>query len=143
MNLTAAQIEFISNSLTFHGLENEAIKEDIVDHICSTIEASHHINFELAYEEAIQKLGGYYNIKELQKETKQLLHSKTIIRIKRGTFLAGFGMIVFFAIGLIFKMFHWPFANIALLLGLSVFLFAYCPLIIYTKYKQSIFNYQS
>lgn len=143
MNITAAQIEFISNSLVFHGLENEGIREDIIDHICTTIEASDHTDFKLAYEEAIQKLGGYYNIKQLQKETNQLLHTKTIVRVKKGLFLAGLAMIVLFAIGLIFKMFHWPFANISLLLGLAVFLFVYCPLIIYTKYKQSIFNYQS
>ena len=140
MNVTEAQIEFISNSLVFHGLENEEIREDIIDHICTTIEASAHTDFKVAYEEAIEKLGGYYNIKLLQKETKQLLHTKTIIRVKKGLFLTGLAMIILFSIGLIFKMFHWPFANMALLLGLAVFLFGYCPLLMYTKYKQSIFT---
>ena len=140
MNVTDAQIEFISNSLVFHGLENEGIREDIIDHICTTIETSEHTDFKIAYDEAIEKLGGYYNIKLLQKETNQLLHAKTVVRVKKGLFLSGLVMIILFSIGLIFKMFHWPFANIALLLGLVVFLFGYCPLLMYTKYKQSIFT---
>ncbi|WP_420574325.1 hypothetical protein [Kordia sp.] len=143
MMVTEDQIEFISNSLEFHGIVSESIKEDIIDHICTTIETSDHTDFESAYQEAIQKLGGYYNIKQLQLETKQLLHSKTIIRTKRGLYLSGMTMVFIFSVGLIFKMFHWPYANMLLILGLTVLLLAYCPLFFYIKYKQSIINYQS
>ncbi len=143
MNLTEDQIEFISNSLAFNGLKNKDIKEDIIDHICTTIEASNHTDFKTAYEEAIDKLGGYYNIKLLQKETKQLLYTKTILKTKRGLYFSSLAMVLLFSIGLIFKMFQWPYANIALLSGLSVLLFIYLPILFYNKYKQSIINYQS
>lgn len=143
MNITDEQIAFISNSLEFHGLQSESIKEDILDHICTTIEASNHTNFEQAYEEAIQKLGGYYNIKQLQSETKQLLHAKTMLKAKRGLFFSGLAMTVVFSTGLIFKMFHWPYANIMLLVGFSVLILIYFPLFFYAKYRRSIINYQS
>ena len=89
MNITQDQIEFISNSLEFHGLQTKNIKDDIIDHICTTIEESNHTDFTLAYEEAIQKLGGYYNIKQLEKETKQLLHGKMLLKTKRIQYIIG------------------------------------------------------
>ncbi|EDP96312.1 hypothetical protein U8527_09375 [Kordia algicida OT-1] len=138
MKLTDAHIEFISNSLEFHGLQSESIKEDILDHICTTIEASQHTNFEQAYEEAIQKLGGYYNIKQLQTETKQLLHAKTMLKTKKGLFVSSLAMTVVFSVGLIFKMFHWPYANMMLLVGFSVLILIYFPLFFYAKYQRSI-----
>ncbi|MEM6687109.1 MAG: hypothetical protein AAF617_15115 [Bacteroidota bacterium] len=143
MNLTAAHIEFISNSLEFHGLQSESIKEDIVDHICTTIENSAHTDFAVAYEEAIQQLGGYYNIKQLQQETKQLVHGRMYVRLKRIQFIIGVLMIVTFSFGLVFKMFQWPYANFALILGICILVFLFTPLVLYTKYKQSTLNYQS
>ncbi|KAB8152903.1 hypothetical protein EZY14_010960 [Kordia sp. TARA_039_SRF] len=143
MNLTEAHIEFISNSLEFHGLQSESIKDDIIDHICTTIENSEHHDFRVAYEEAIQQLGGYYNIKLLQKESKQLVHEKMYVRMKQIQFIVGILLIITFSLGFILKMFQWPYANFALLSGLSILLLGYTPIYLYIKYKQSLFNYQS
>jgi len=143
MNVTEEQVEFISNSLEFHGLQHQDVKEDIIDHICTTIESSNHIDFMLAYKEAIQKLGGYENIKQLQTQTKQLLHGKMMEKTTKIQYISGVCMLVVFSLGLLFKMFHWPYANITLILGTIIFVLIYVPLYFYIKYKKSILNYQS
>ena len=76
MNLSEQQIEFISNSLTINGINSEALKEDIVDYICTAIEVETPQNFESIYSRIIEQFGGYYNMKEIQKETTYAAYSK-------------------------------------------------------------------
>ncbi|MEM6721832.1 MAG: hypothetical protein AAF611_21065 [Bacteroidota bacterium] len=143
MNVTEAQVEFIANSLEFHGLQNQAVREDIIDHICTTIEASNHTDFMSAYQEAIQKLGGYENIQQLQTQTRQLLYGKMMVTTVKIQYISGICMLIVFSLGFLFKMFHWPYANMTLLLGIMILVLIYMPLFFYIKYKKSILNYQS
>lgn len=56
---------------------------------------------------------------------------------ERPMHLAGFLGITLTTLGVLFKVFHWPGANVMLLSGMAVLAFAYVPLFYYMRYKTS------
>lgn len=143
MNLTENQITFISNSLELYGINNQDLKEDILDHICTYIETSNEVDFEKIYYEAIEKFGGEYNLKQLQRTTNNLVLAKILMKTNKTIYISSYVMLLCFIIGFVFKVFHWPYANATLLMGVCIFLCISLPLFLYNKYKLSNIEYQS
>ena len=69
MQIEDKHVEIIENSLKFQGIKSEALKEDLVDHICTYIESQDSNDFNRLYQEALQKFGGYSSFQNLQLET--------------------------------------------------------------------------
>jgi len=75
MILSDNQIEYIETNLKFYGIESEALREDVVDNICTYIESKDTGSFAELYAEALEKFGGYFTIKNIQNETRQQLYA--------------------------------------------------------------------
>lgn len=135
MTLSDEQIEYIETNLTFYGVAEGTLKEDLTDHICTYIEQSEHTDFETAYKEAIQNFGGHYAMSSIQRQT---LFATTLKKQKiRTGILYTIGFIAVFSIstGFIFKIMHWPGASVITLSGFMLLNLVVLPLFFYDKYK--------
>ena len=138
MILTDNQIEYIEANLKFYGVASEALREDLLDHICTFIEKSDGSDFETVYQQALQRFGGYSVLAGLQKETHCQLYEKQNIRRKRGIYFSGFLAAFLLSTGVLFKLFHWPFAGIILFLGFIAMNIILLPLFFFQRYKNAI-----
>lgn len=138
MKLSDKHIKFIENSLELYGIKSEALKEDLLDHICTYIENQESNDFDTLYQEALQKFGGYSSFQNLQLETTLQKFASQAIRLKR--VLHGVGTIAALLIsaGLLFKWMHWPYASILLFSGFVLLILVVIPLYFYDRYKSSI-----
>lgn len=137
MTLTDENIEYITNNLKFYGITDTSLKEDLTDHICTHIECYNGTNFEKAYQEAIQNLGGYVSLQNMQKDVneKKLIHS--ILARKRAFFLLSTFNIMLLALGMLFKLNQWPFSSVLLAIGFSILIFGTIPFAFYNRYQLS------
>jgi hypothetical protein len=55
--------------------------------------------------------------------------------MKRSVYLLGFLTSLLFSFGAMFKMMHWPFANILMFTGFLVLNFGFLPAYFYKKYR--------
>ncbi|MBU2929462.1 hypothetical protein [Winogradskyella psychrotolerans] len=141
MELTEKHITFIDNSLSLYGVESKDLKEDLLDHICTYIENQDSDDFNMLYQQALQKFGGYANFQNLQLETNHQKLAKEIITVNKLKFSAGFLVIVLLVISLVFQMMQWPYANAYLLGAILVSVVVILPAHMYAHYKKSIHKY--
>lgn len=137
MILSDAQIEYIETNLTFYGVVQNSLKEDLLDHICTHIENSGQDEFETAYTEAIQKFGDHYAMGVLQQQTLvTVMLQKNRSRI-RAIYISAFFCAMFISTGTIFKMMHWPYGSMLLVAGFIVLNLIFMPVFFYHRYKLS------
>lgn len=137
MQIEDKHVDFIENSLKFYGIKSQALKEDLVDHICTYIESRDSNNFNALYQEALQKFGGYSSFQNLQLETNFQKFAKQTKIINNLIFVVGLAMVLLLVIGSLFKIMHWPFASVMLIAAILLFAFVVIPLIFYSKHKKS------
>ncbi|WP_040252598.1 hypothetical protein [Psychroserpens mesophilus] len=138
MILSEQQIEFIETNLVFYGIDSKELRADILDHICTYIEANESNDFDTLYREALQKFGGYASFQNLQRETDLQKFAGEIITINKLKFAAGFIIILLLSISLMFQMMQWPYANVWLLAAILVTILVILPIHFYTRYKKSV-----
>lgn len=141
MELSEKHITFIENSLSLYGVDNKDLKEDLLDHICTYIENQDSEDFNLLYQQALQKFGGYTSFQNLQLETNHQKLAKQIIRVNKVKFSFGFIVIVLLVFSLVFQMMHWPYANAWLLGAILISVLFILPAHFYASYKKSIHKY--
>ena len=141
MELSEKYIEFIDNSLTFYGVKDKALREDLVDHICTYMENEDSNDFNQLYQQALRKFGGYSSFQNLQLETNYQKFAKKIITINKVKFSFGFAVILLLVMSLIFQMMHWPYANAWLLVAIAISILVILPIHLYSKYKLSIHKF--
>ncbi|WP_400075530.1 hypothetical protein [Winogradskyella sp. R77965] len=141
MELSEKHIAFIENSLTLYGVEDKDLKEDLVDHICTYIENQDSNDFNILYQQALQKFGGYTNFQNLQLETNHQKLAKQIITVNKLKFTLGFVVIALLVISLVFQMMQWPYANAWLLGAIIISVLVILPAHFYASYKKSIHKY--
>jgi len=136
MTLTEEQIDSIRNILIAEGIQNESLTDDLLDHICCVVEVlvKRGKSFEDAVNEAIVDLAPNGLI-ELEIQTRYLLNSKRIIIMKKLMYSAGFIGAVLISLGSLFKIMHWPSANILVISGMIAFLLFFVPLFALDRYK--------
>jgi hypothetical protein len=141
MELSEKHIDFIENSLTFYGVKDKELREDLVDHICTYIENEESNDFNLLYQKALQKFGGYASFQCLQLETNYQKFAKQIITINKVKFSVGFMIIMLLVMSLVFQMMQWPYANAWLLGAILLSVLVILPIHLYSKYKISIHKF--
>lgn len=137
MILTDLNIAYIETNLKFYGINNQNLKEDLMDHICTHIERYNGNDFETAYQEAIQNLGGYTSFQLMQKESNEKKLIQSFLVRKRAFYLTSTFNIMLLALGFLFKLNQWPFSSVLLALGFGILVFISIPFAIYNKYKHS------
>ena len=134
MILTDNQIDSISCDLDVLGIKSSELKDDILDHICSDIEARKGINFDEAYQTVIKKFGGNQAIEQIQKDTDYLLNYKRTLLLKRALYISGFIVSFLMSTGIMFKVMQWPFAGMILLIAFVLLNFVLLPIFFYERY---------
>ncbi|MBP9151000.1 MAG: hypothetical protein KBF73_01820 [Flavobacteriales bacterium] len=137
VELTEQQIELISAYIKQNGVAQDELHDDLLDHVCTSMEnrISQGESFEEAFHYTLN-LFGPGGLKQVQNETFELLTEMNAI-MKKLTF--GFGLTSTFLLlaGTIFKLMHWPGANVMVLLGTGLLVLGYLPLILAHKLKES------
>lgn len=141
MILSEQQIEFIEKNLMLYGVKSKDLREDLLDHICTYIEASDSSDFDSLYQEALQKFGGYASFQNLQRETHLEKFARELISLNKLKFTIGCLASLLLVFSLVFKMMHWPFANIMMVCATLVFALVILPIHFYTKYKKSVHKF--
>jgi hypothetical protein len=141
MKVTDQHIEFIETNLKLYGVKSKDLREDLLDHICTYIEANDSNDFDTLYQEALQKFGGYSSFQNLQLETNLQKFAQQAIRIKRMLHLISTVAVLLILTGLLFKMMHWPFATILLFTGCIIFILIVIPTFFYDRYKSSVHKF--
>ena len=135
MSLTEEQIEYISRNLEFYGISSDELREDLLDHICTHIETSDQNDFDSAYNEALQKFGGYAGVGKVERDTYLMVTFRSNLKRQKIVYIIGFIATFTLVLGFLFKIMHWPWASIILFSGFLILLFGYIPLYFYQRYK--------
>ena len=115
MKLSDKHIDFIENSLKFYGVKNKALKEDLLDHICTYIENEDSEDFDTLYQEALQKFGGYSSFQNLQLEANLQKFGNKVVLLNKLSFSIGYLVVLLLVLSFLFKIMHWPYANIIMI----------------------------
>ena len=137
MTLTDLNIAYIETNLKFYGINDQNLKEDLMDHICTHIECYNGNNFETAYQEAIQNLGGYSAIQNMQNTINEKALIQSFLIRKRAYFLTSTFNVMLLALGFLFKLNKWPCSSILLATGFGILIFITIPIAFYNRYKHS------
>lgn len=139
MNVSEEDLEYINTNLEFYDITDSELKENLLDHICTSIENSNEHDFQNAYNNAIRNFGGYGALQIMQHKIreKQLIRS-ILFRKKIWYMLSSFNLMLL-AAGFLFKLNQWPYSTFLLATGFLVLVFASIPFYFYERYK---FNYQ-
>ncbi len=135
--LSDEQIDYIFNDISARGVEMESLQQNLVDHICCIIERDLEENgdFGSFYEKTIKT---FYKdaLWEIEEETLQLLIFKNYYTMKKIMIVSGMASVLGFIAGAIFKVMHWPGANVLLLGSILLMCFIFLPVLFVLKVKE-------
>jgi len=139
MKLSDEQVEAIRNHVIKSGVQLESLQEDVLDHLCCVLEDSRDstLTFEKKLQQAINDLAPH-GLAKLQKETVFLLNSKKLMHMKKLMYLVGLGSSMTLAMGLCFKLLHWPGGDELLTYGFISFTLLFLPMTMIDKFKVKI-----
>lgn len=136
--LTDENIAFIYKDLQARGLTMEGLIDELLDHICCTIESDIHqgLSFEKAYDNLIRSLDKN-TFKEIQHQT--ILSTNLKFQKMKNTMIS-FGVLgtLLLVLGVLFKTVHLPGGSIGLSLGTLLIVFGFLPLFFYSTYKEQL-----
>lgn len=135
--LNEQQIDLISAYIRQHGVAQDELHDDILDHVCTSIE---HLmdqgdSFEKAFEKTI-KLFGPGGLKQVQQQTFELL-TEMNETMKKVAFAFGLTSAILLLAGTSFKLMHWPGAGVMVVIGSALLVLAYLPMLLWHKLKES------
>ncbi len=144
LSLTEEQITFIENDIRVRGITSPDLSIDLLDHICCLIEneLDEYRNFETVYEQTLL-LFGEKGLKEIQDETNRLLTFKHYYFMNATMKISGYVSSLMILIGSIFKIQHWPGANVLILVGVFFLAVVFLPLLFILKFKSTEENNRS
>ncbi len=137
-HLSESELEYILNDIKKKGVTNEALQQDLLDHVCCMIEQglSEGGDFKNYYQVTITSF--YTNhLKEIEEEAELLIKFKNYYTMKKIMIVSGIFSASSFLIGSLFKIMHWPGASILLVLAIAFFSFLFLPLIGIFKGKEA------
>lgn len=135
--LLDAHIDFIRDDLRSRGIENEALLEDIVDHVCCLLETSlqDESEFHNMYHQIIANFYGK-SIVDIEKETQLLIQFKNYYAMKKTMLYSGAFASIALVAGLVLKFTHSPGAAALILSGIFIFGFLFLPLMVLLKSRE-------
>jgi hypothetical protein len=138
LSLTEEQIAFIENDIRVRGITSPDLSIDLLDHICCLIEneLDEYRNFETVYQQTLL-LFGEKGLKEIQDETNRLLTFKHYYFMNATMKISGYVSSLMILIGSIFKIQHWPGANVMILVGVFFLTVLFLPILFILKFKST------
>jgi hypothetical protein len=137
MELTEQQVELVLSHLRSKGLAMQSLEDDLLDHVCCMIEQRNETkSFDEVFKEVMLEFSAD-ELRMVQKETNRLI---TLLKLKTmNTTLRISGLVSAISIltGSIFKIMHWPGANILFVIGMFLMAVLFLPLFFALRYKQA------
>ena len=135
-NLSEEEIDFILDDLRAKGIENDDLRDSLLDHICIILEQemSENDDFKEHYSEILPRFFKD-ELSEIQTETNNLLRFKHFYAMKKTLKIVGLLTAIFTVIGAILKTFHLPGAGVMIVLGGFFLSFIFLPLLIVIKFR--------
>lgn len=136
--LNSSQVDRVNDELILYGATYGELREGLLDHVCCMVEElieSEALDFDQAFERAIKQFD-LSQIRIIQESTLYLLNTK-INNMKKTVGIIGILTALMTIFGVVFKLNHWPGANILLVLGLAITSLVVFPLMMYLT-SQSI-----
>lgn len=136
--LNDEQVAFIEADIRRRGVFIRGLQEDLLDHICCLLEnrMGHDEPFEKAYSSILVDFGEE-GLQGIQDETTYLLTHKYREKMKKLMFGSGLSAAVLLTAGPIFKLQHWPGANVMLLVGILLLALFFVPLWFTLRFRES------
>lgn len=135
MIISEENMQYIETNLKFYGITESDLKDDVIDHICTHIEQSNETDFEEAYQQSIQNLGGYVTLQLLQKEINEKALIKSFLIRKKGFFMISTLNLMLLSAGLLFKLNQWPYSSWLLATAFGMIVLVTVPLFCYNRYR--------
>lgn len=128
--LNSDQTALIGTLIQMNGVKDKSLIIDLHDHMCSQVEAAMELgqSFESALTIALSAFGER-GLRHVQDETYAILKSNTL-NMKTITFGVGTAAAAMLLFGTSFKIMHWPFANILIVLGAANMIMLFLPLLL-------------
>lgn len=144
LSLTDEQIAFIENDIKVRGITSPDLSIDLLDHICCLIEneLDEYRNFDLIYQQTLL-LFGEKGLKEIQEETNRLLTFKHYYFMNATMKISGYVSSLMILVSALFKIQHWPGANVLMLTGVFFLSVVFLPLLFILRFKSSEENNRS
>jgi hypothetical protein len=135
--ITEQHIDYILDDIRRNGIETEDLQFNLLDHICCLAEQnlSDDGDFEAFYRQTIQQ---FYRkeLRELEEETLLLLTFKHYYTMKKITIAGGVLAVLAYVSGSLFKIMHWPAANIMMTAGILLMTFVFLPMVFILKARE-------
>jgi hypothetical protein len=134
--LNKRQAEMIALDVEKAGIRISNLSDELMDHICCELESE--MNLGKSFEDAYEKIKKQIDIRSLQKieENTRYLTDKNYKIMKTTMKITGNISLILIALGTISKIFHWPGAGIALLLGFVLLCLLFFPSAVYLNYTE-------
>lgn len=135
-NLTDEQIDLIAEDIRVRGVFSQSLQEDLLDHICCFIEEQDDERpFDEIYRLALDAFG-QSGLQGVQDETLYLINRPYLTKMKKIAFVsAGLSAVALIG-GAMFKIQHWPGANMMLIIGILVLAMFFIPYFFYVQMKE-------
>jgi uncharacterized membrane protein len=139
VSVTDKQLDFILDDIIAHGIVTEDLQYNLLDHICCIVE--NEMNTEEDFFKFYERILPRFftdELREIQDETDKLLTFKYYYAMKNTLIKSGLISVVLTLLGLLFKIMHWPGANMMFVLGVAIFGLLFIPLLIILKFKDEV-----
>lgn len=137
MKLTDEHISIIEQTIASSSIESKEMRDDLIDHFCCAVEIymKKGSSFENAFARAQNDISPN-GLHEIQRETVFLLNANKI-KIMR-SIISGTGLLfsMTMSLGFLFKIMHWPGANMLLISGTLGLGLIFLPLLTTYHYRQ-------
>jgi hypothetical protein len=128
--LNATQERLIATCLKVSGIADEGLHDELFDHLCTAVEDE--MKAPKGFEEALGiALERFYagEFRHVQEEVYAIV-SPTHLNMKPITFIAGVLCALLLLFGMLFKVMHWPFTSLLIVLGGSLLVMPFLPLLL-------------
>lgn len=128
--LNDEQTALIAGLISAGGVEQESLFIDLNDHLCTDVEdaMAKGAAFETALLNAYTKFG-VSGLRTVQSETYSIVTPNLLV-MKTITFIVGALSALFLFFGMFFKIMHWPFASLLIVLGAGNMISLFLPLLL-------------
>ncbi len=127
LELTRGNIRQITETVDKAEVTFSHLRDDLIDHMCCEIETEMKQGND--FQNAFEKIKTRFGIKDLQKVQEQtlLLIDKNYCKMKQTMKISGILSTSLLMFASLFKLNHWPFANIMLILGFIILCLFFLP----------------
>ncbi len=136
-SLNIKQVEIIASEVHLAKISLSHLADDLIDHICCEVETEMSLgkSFKEAYE-AVKQIFGIRDLQKIQENTRYLI-DKNYKLMKTTMKVSGLVSLILLGLATVFKIMHWPWAGVGMVLGFFILGMLFFPSAIYVNFRDS------